>query len=160
MTGFNWEIFLFGAPSDAAADVNRSGLTDLNQLASPDGLVFDDRGIMWVQTDNGASEVTEETNDQMLAIIPSKLVDESGAQKVLTSDNQAELKRFFVGPNGCEVTGLAFTPDYKHFFANIQHPGNWPFSSDAAEVTPSGTSVRPRAAVVAIAKNDGGTIGA
>lgn len=159
-TSFNWEIFLFGAPSDAAADVNRSGLTDLNQLASPDGLVFDDRGIMWVQTDNGASEVTEETNDQMLAIIPSKLVDENGKQKVLTSENQAELKRFFVGPNGCEVTGLAFTPDYKHFFANIQHPGNWPFSNDAAEVTPAGTSVRPRAAVVAIAKNDGGTIGA
>jgi len=159
-TSFTWDIFVFGAPSDADENTNISGLTDLNQFASPDGLVFDERGIMWIQTDNGADEVTEETNDQMLLVVPSSLVDDNGEPAALSSDNQMELKRFFVGPNRCEVTGLAFTPDNKNFFANIQHPGNWPFSDNAAEVTPEGTTVRPRAATVIITKTDGGTVGA
>ncbi|HAY94969.1 MAG TPA: dTDP-glucose 4,6-dehydratase, partial [Shewanella sp.] len=69
--------------------------------ASPDGLAFDQRGILWVQTDNGAKEVAEETNDQMLAIVPSTLVDGQEKQLGVTADNQMELKRFFVGPNDC-----------------------------------------------------------
>ncbi|MCL2916086.1 PhoX family phosphatase [Shewanella corallii] len=158
-TDFSWDIFVFGSPEDGDADTNRSGLAELNQFASPDGLAFDKRGIMWVQTDNGADEVEEYTNDQMLAVVPSTLVDGDGNQQVISADNQTQLRRFFVGPNGCEVTGFAITPDYKNMFANIQHPGNWPYSANAAEVTPAGTSVRPRAATVVITKNDGGEIG-
>lgn len=154
---FDWDIFVFGSDDASPAAVNRSGLTTLNQFASPDGLVFDGRGILWVQTDNGADELTEYTNDQMLAVIPSKLVDENNNLDVVTADNQMELRRFFVGPNGSEVTGLAFTPNHKDFFANIQHPGNWPYSNDAAEVTVG--TVRPRATTVVITKNDGGEVG-
>lgn len=159
VTDFTWDIFLFGAPDDGDADTNRSGLTDLNQFASPDGLAFDGRGILWVQTDNGASEVTEDTNDQMLAIVPSKLVDENNNPQVVDASNQAELKRFFVGPNGCEVTGVALSPDYKAIFANIQHPDNWPYSDDAAEQTPAGMQIRPRAATIVFSKLDGGEVG-
>ncbi len=154
---FNWDIFVYGSADDADASTNLSGLTSLNQFASPDGLVADPRGILWIQTDNGASDVTEETNDQMLAVIPSRLVDENNNLDVITASNQAELRRFFVGPNGCEVTGCSWTPDLKTFFVNIQHPGNWPQSDDAAAVT-SG-NVRPRAATVVITKDDGGQIG-
>jgi len=156
---FNWDIFVFGSPANADAETNLSGLDELNQFASPDGLVFDDRGIMWIQTDNGADEVEDYTNDQMLAIIPSNLVDTDGEQQVISASNQAELRRFFVGPNSCEVTGLSFTPNQKNFFINIQHPGNWPYSDNAAEVTPSGTTVRPRAATVVVTKDDNGEIG-
>ncbi|QUJ70069.1 PhoX family phosphatase (plasmid) [Photobacterium sp. GJ3] len=158
-TSFLWDIFLFGAPSDADAATNRSGLTDLNMFASPDGLAFDPRGILWVQTDNGAPDVTSYTNDQMLAIVPSAMVDAQGKQQVVTGENQMQLKRFFVGPNGCEVTGFAISPDYKSVFINIQHPGNWPYSENAAEQTPAGTTVRPRAATVVIRRNDGGEVG-
>lgn len=147
---FTWDIFVFGAPADGEADANRSGLTDLNQFASPDGMMFDGRGILWVQTDNGASELTEHTNDQMLAVIPSQL---DGA--TLHSDNQARLKRLFVGPNDCEVTGLAFNSAYTTFFANIQHPSNWPYSADALEAAPAGTRVRPRSATVVIEQMNG-----
>lgn len=154
-TEFTWDIFVFGSPSDGDSDTNLSGLTDLNQFASPDGLSFDQRGILWVQTDNGASEVAEETNDQMLAIVPSTLVDTQGKQTVVSGDNQMELKRFFVGPNDCEVTGFAISPDYTSVFANIQHPGNWPYSTNAAEQTPTGVTLRPRAATVVIRKLDG-----
>lgn len=160
-TAFTWDIFVFGAPAAGvdAAEYNLSGLTEMNQFASPDGLVFDSRGILWVQTDNGASEVTSYTNDQMLAVVPSRL-RVSGEQAVLSSDNQDALRRFFVGPNGCEVTGLAFAGSNTSFFANIQHPGNWPFTDDATEETPTGTTVRPRAATVVFRKTDGGAIGA
>ena len=112
---------------------------------------------MWIQTDNGADEVEEETNDQILACVPSQLLDDDGNPATITADNQAELKRFLVGPNGCEVTGMAFTPDNKVAFINIQHPGNWPYSNDATEVTVG--DVRPRAATVVIRKADGGTLG-
>lgn len=156
---FDWDIFVFGSPQDGDAETNRSGLGELNQFASPDGLAFDDRGIMWIQTDNGADAVEDYTNDQMLAVIPSNLVDSDGNQEVLSTNNQAELRRFFVGPNDCEVTGLALTPDQKNFFVNIQHPGNWPYSSNAAEETPTGTTVRPRASTVVLVKDDNGEIG-
>ena len=155
-TQFEWDIFLFGAPENANAETNRSGLTGFNQFASPDGLVFDPRGILWIQTDNGASEITSYTNDQMLAVVPSALVDENGNSEVINASNQTQLKRFFVGPNGCEVTGFTMSPDLKSMFINIQHPANWPSSQDATLVTTG--KVRPRAATVVIRKNDGGEI--
>ncbi|WGY47354.1 PhoX family phosphatase [Vibrio sp. ABG19] len=158
-TEFSWDIFVFGSAAGEDADTNRSSLTELNQFASPDGLSFDGRGILWIQTDNGASEVTSYTNDQMLCVVPSKLTDENGDQVAISADNQADLRRFFVGPNGCEVTGFAISPDYKSVFVNIQHPGNWPYSEDAAEATPDGVTVRPRAATVVIRREDGGEIG-
>ncbi len=112
-----------------------------------------------MQTDNGADEVEEYTNDQMLAVVPSPIMDDRFNQLPITEENQGELRRFFVGPNGCEVTGFAISPDYRTVFVNIQHPGNWPYSADAAEQTPSGMDIRPRAATVAIRRNDGGPIG-
>ena len=156
---FSWDIFVFGAPENGTAEVNRSGLEALNQFASPDGLAFDARGIMWIQTDNGAPELTEYTNDQMLAVVPSQLTTDSGDLETINSDNQTELRRFFVGPNGAEVTGLAFSPAQTDLFLNIQHPANWPYSSDATMETPSNKTVRPRAATVIIRKHDGGEIG-
>ncbi|WP_318460385.1 PhoX family protein [Photobacterium leiognathi] len=158
-TEFDWDIFVFGSPSHGDEETNRSGLTDLNQFASPDGLAFDQRGIMWIQTDNGADEVEEYTNDQMLAVVPSQLIDDDDNQTVIASSNQAELKRFFVGPNGCEVTGFTISPDYKSLFVNIQHPDNWPYSDNAAEAAPNGTEVRPRSSTVVIRREDGGEIG-
>ncbi|MRI31838.1 dTDP-glucose 4,6-dehydratase [Endozoicomonas sp. OPT23] len=156
-TSFSWEFFLFGSPAAGDVQTNLSGLTSANELASPDGLVFDDRGILWVQTDNGADEVEENTNDQMLAIIPSEL-SSKGDKAVLGSENQDQLKRFFVGPNGSEVTGLAFTGDNKNFFINIQHPGNWPAYGTRNAAEASSDDVRPRAATVVITKDDSGEI--
>ncbi|WP_318446296.1 PhoX family protein [Photobacterium leiognathi] len=158
-TEFDWDIFVFGSPSNGDEETNRSGLTDLNQFASPDGLAFDQRGIMWIQTDNGADEVEEYTNDQMLAVVPSQLLDSDDNQTVVSSANQADLKRFFVGPNGCEVTGFTISPDYTSLFVNIQHPSNWPYSDNAAEAAPGGTEVRPRSSTVVIRREDGGEIG-
>ncbi|MDW5376343.1 PhoX family phosphatase [Halomonas sp. HP20-15] len=156
---FEWEIFVFGA---AAGDAdNLSGLTEANQFASPDGLWFDARsagqGILWIQTDNGYEGVSEYTNDQLLAVVPASVSRKQGNAAVIGADDQAQLKRFAVGPNGGEVTGIFATPDRTALFINIQHPGNWP-SGDDATAAATGT-VRPRAATVVIQKADGGQVG-
>lgn len=156
---FTWDIFVFGANAAGSADINRSGLTELNQFASPDGMKFDSRGVLWFETDNSESTLTDYTNDQLLAVVPTQLLDAAGKQVPISASNQTDLRRFFVGPNGCEVTGIAFTPDNKSLFVNIQHPANWPVSDKATEATPSGRSVRPRSSTVVIQRDDGGEIG-
>lgn len=163
-TSFQWEIFVFGSNADADADTNRSGLTALNQLASPDGIAFDDRGILWIQTDNGIdggrnNAVAKATNDQMLAVIPAALKADAGTGPAINKSNQAELRRFFVGPNEAEITGFAYTPDFTSIFLNIQHPVNWPaYDNDDATALPSG-KVRPRSSTVVIRKADGKPVG-
>ncbi|MFB4390841.1 MULTISPECIES: PhoX family phosphatase [unclassified Pseudomonas] len=156
---FTWDIFVFGANADGAPDINRSGLTELNQFASPDGMMFDSRGVLWFETDNSEASVARHTNDQLLAVIPTALTDANGKQVPISAQNQADLRRFFVGPNGCEVTGIAFTPDNKTLFINIQHPANWPSTDKATDATPTGSKVRPRASTVVIQRDDGGEIG-
>lgn len=159
-TTFDWDIFVFGkVPS--SDDENLSGLSEQNYFSSCDGLWYDDRGdgqgILWIQTDTGG---TDYTNDQVLAVVPQGLnKGDSGA--VVNESNQSQLKRFAVGPNGCEVTGIFATPDRTALFINIQHPGNWPADESANEqdatVQTTGT-VRPRASTVVIQKADGGQI--
>ncbi|WP_313625082.1 PhoX family phosphatase [Achromobacter sp.] len=161
---FKWDIFVFGSDAGADADTNRSGLTALNQLASPDGLGFDPRGILWIQTDNGIdggrnNNVAKATNDQMLAVIPGALSDSTGTGPAINASNQADLRRFFVGPNEAEITGFAFTPDYTSIFLNVQHPVNWPsYDTDDATTATTGV-VRPRSSTVVIQRADGGPIG-
>lgn len=163
-TKFKWDIFVFGSDANAVPDVNRSGLTELNQLASPDGLGFDDRGILWIQTDNGIdggrnNAVAKATNDQMLAVIPNALKDVTGTGPAINSANQGDLRRFFVGPNEAEITGFAITPDYTTIFLNVQHPVNWPaYDTTDAALAPSGT-VRPRSSTVVIRRQDGKPVG-
>lgn len=181
---FNWDIYLFGAGSDLdPTNINISGLDATNDFSSPDGLWFSrstnpaGQGLplLWIQTDDGA--FTDVTNNQMLAALPGKVGD--GGARTITNTGSggvtaqqativgaapgAKLKRFLVGPKGCEITGVDSTPDGRTLFVNIQHPGegggptnitsNWPQSQ-------SGTaSGRPRSATVVITKNDGGVVG-
>ncbi|NQD55295.1 PhoX family phosphatase [Pseudomonas sp. CM25] len=156
---FSWDIFVFGANAAGTTDINRSGLTEANQFACPDGMKFDSRGVLWFETDSRESTVTEYTNDQLLAVIPTHLIDTHGMQVPVNAKNQVDLRRFFVGPNGCEVTGIAFTPDNKTIFVNISHPDNWPCSEIATDIPPAGVKVRPRSSTVVIQREDGGEIG-
>ena len=168
-TAFAWDIYLFGAQADAAADVNLSGLTDVNDFSSPDGLYFDKRGMLWIQTDDGA--YTDVTNCMMLAAVPGKVGD---GGKVTAAGGTATLKgasatadtvrRFLVGPKDCEITGIAVTPDAKTLFFNVQHPGEdgslaTPSSAWPASQTDSAATARPRSATVVVTRTDGGVIG-
>ena len=77
-----------------------------------------------------------------------------------------EVRRFLVGPVGCEITGATSTPDGRTFFINVQHPGESP-SERSDPAAPSKNSNwpdfrpdgRPRSATLVIRKADGGVIG-
>lgn len=167
---FAWDIYLFGAEAKMASNINLSGLNDNNDLSSPDGMWFDPRGVLWIQTDDGA--YTDTTNCMMLAALPGKVGDgakaissagqETIVGKQVTDEN---LRRFLTGPKQCEITGVTMTPDYKAIFINVQHPGedspsfdkpssNWP----ASQKDPSNKTARPRSATVVITRKDGGVI--
>ncbi len=183
-TSFVWDVYLFGAESSAAAaSVNLSNLTGDQDFSSPDGLAFSPyTGICWIQTDDGA--YTDVTNCMMLAAMPGQVGD--GTVKSITypratggdlvintrvgkAPTADTLKRFLVGPSGCEITGLCETPDGKTMFINIQHPGEGTAQANLADPTkyqsqwPSnagyGAGKRPRSATIVITKNDGGRIG-
>jgi secreted PhoX family phosphatase len=153
---FRWQLFV--QCGDAAHPTeSRRGNIPGDNFGSPDGLWFDDRGILWVQTDVTTSIVArppEERgdyknlgNNQMLAYDPSS----------------GQFKRFLVGPAGCEITGVITTPDMRSMFVNIQHPGepaserNDPDNPTLISSWPYGQ--RPRSATVVIRKLDGGIIG-
>ena len=44
-------------------------------------------------------------------------------QMLLENYETGVIKRFLVGPNECEVTGLTWGKDKKTMFVGIQHPG-------------------------------------
>ena len=153
--------------------MNLSGLTDVNDFSSPDGLWFDSRGILWIETDDSA--YTDVTNCMLLAAIPGTVGDggavvAAGGTPTLkgASATPNTVRRFLVGPKECEITGVAMTPDRKTLFINIQHPGedttpnfstgsfgsHWPDSQ-----TNSTSTKRPRSATVVITRTDGGEIG-
>jgi len=181
---FAWDVYLFGAEADADKGmVNISALTAEQDFSSPDGLVFSKAtGICWIQTDDGA--FTDVSNCMMLAALPGSVGD--GGKKTLSytradgskldvatqvgkAATPDTLKRFLVGPKGCEITGLAETPDGKAIFVNIQHPGESTKMADIADPAryqsqwPAnagyGAGKRPRSATIVITKNDGGRIG-
>jgi len=156
-TSFTWDIFVFGAPAGESSDINRSGLTEANQFAGPDGLFFDQRGVLWIETDNGGNAVADATNDQLLAVVPASL----NGDRTISPDNQASLKRFLVGPGRCEVTGIVLTPDARTLFVNIQHPaqdfGSKPSHSFPAAGTGAPNNL-PRSTTLAIRREDGGEI--
>jgi uncharacterized protein len=173
---FNWDIYLFGAEAGAPSAINLSGLNADQDMSSPDGLVFTpSTGICWIQTDDGA--YTDVTNCMMLAGLPGKVGDGSsvtvsgtGITTYMGAKPTADtLKRFLVGPKGCEITGVCETPDGKALFINIQHPGENTGTANVTDPTkyesqwPSnagyGAGKRPRSATIVVTKNDGGRIG-
>jgi uncharacterized protein len=186
-TGFTWDIFLFGAEETTVAASNLSGLKASNDFSSPDGLWFSQAtGICWIQTDDGA--YTDITNCMLLAAIPGKVGDGKKitvqnalpATATLTATSgtkdtfigaalgDAQLRRFLVGPKGCEITGLTETPDGKTLFVNIQHPGentlpigtgSFAFESQWPGNQGYGPAGRPRSATIVITRTDGGVIG-
>ncbi len=151
---FQWNHFvLAGDPFNDRQEAK--GNVKGDPFGCPDGLWTDARGVLWIQTDMstsamGKGELATLGNNQMLAADPAT----------------GDVRRFLVGPIGCEITGATGTPDGRTMFINIQHPGESPSErsdpaapqriSDWPDKQPGG---RPRSATVVIRRNDGGVIG-
>ncbi len=167
-TTFEWDVFvLAGNPAHASGGLfaGSDNITADNLFNSPDGLAFDADGRLWIQTDGNFSNTGNFTgmgNNQMLVADPAT----------------QEIRRFLVGPSGCEITGITWTPDQKYLFINVQHPGEYgshprrptiPAGQDptvyaannplAFSQWPEAAGGRPRPATVVIWKNDGGKVG-
>jgi secreted PhoX family phosphatase len=151
---FEWNhLVLAGDPANARAETKGNIRGDV--YACPDGIAFDPRGVLWIQTDASTSqmhkgELARVGNNQMLACDPAT----------------GQTRRFLTGPTGCEITGVTWTPDGRTMFVNVQHPGETPSDrSDPAEprkfsswpdYRPDG---RPRSSTVVVRRRDGGVIG-
>lgn len=142
---FTWDILLLaGTETDSANPAAGAGarLTAASIHASPDGLWFDQGGILWIQTDmSGSQQATGPFGDNAML-----------AMNVATGD----IRRFAVGPSGQEVTGVDATPDLRTIFFNLQHPQEGR-PTDAP--WPDGPGTRPRSATVVVTRTDGGIIG-
>ena len=143
---FNWDLFVVaGNPAVHPKHPNggSANITPHNMFNSPDGMGFDDAGRLWILTDGDSSNAGDFAgmgNNQMLCADPAS----------------GEIRRFMVGPVGCEVTGISFSPDHKTLFVGIQHPGE-NGGSTFPEHLPNG---KPRSSVIAISREDGGIVGA
>ena len=125
-TTFEWDIWIL-ASETAGTDYS---------FTDPDGLWADRDGRLFIQTDGGQPEGA---NNQML-------VANAGTD---------EIRRMFAGPAGCEITGVAITPDRRTMFINVQHPGN----GDPAISLWPGSGPVPRDATVVLQRKDGGIVG-
>jgi secreted PhoX family phosphatase len=133
---FSWDIFVLCGDPNAATE-NLKGNIKGDVFGSPDGIAFDASGRLWIQTDydDAAPENQVLGLNQMLAADPTT----------------REIRRFMVGPRGCEITGITFNPESTSMFVNIQHP--------VLSFPASDGRTRPRSATVVITKKDGGVIG-
>ncbi|MFL7963088.1 hypothetical protein SAMN03159443_03094 [Pseudomonas sp. NFACC15-1] len=143
---FSWDLFVVAGNPTVHAGTPKAGSSNINpqnMFNSPDGLGFDKAGRLWILTDGDVSNTGDFAgmgNNQMLCADP----------------NSGEIRRFMVGPVGCEVTGISFAPDQKALFVGIQHPGE-NGGSTFPEHLPNG---KPRSSVMVITREDGGVIGA
>jgi len=97
---FLWEVFAYGGP--------QSG------FASPDNLVFDPYGNLWMVTDNsdlGTNPIKAYHGNNAMFFFPTE------------GPNAGRAYRFAVGPVDAELTGPVFSPDGKTLFVAVQHPG-------------------------------------
>ncbi|MEP0072499.1 MAG: PhoX family phosphatase, partial [Marinomonas sp.] len=91
---FKWNLFVL-AGNPAVYDDANAGSQNVNQdnmFNSPDGLKFDSKGLLWIQTDGNYSN--------------AKGFEGQGNNQMLVGDPETgEIRRFLVGPKECEITG-------------------------------------------------------
>ncbi|MES2271962.1 MAG: alkaline phosphatase PhoX [Pseudomonadota bacterium] len=143
-TGFTWEVFLL-AGNPALAEDNLKGNINGDIFSSPDGLRIDPQGRLWVQTDHNLTGSVG-----TIGGVAQTQESAFGNNSMYHVDQTSKLsKRFLVGPVGCEITGIAYTPDLKNFFINIQHPtGNWPVAGQL-----------PRSSTIVVSRTDAQPVG-
>ncbi|WP_439155777.1 PhoX family protein [Yoonia sp.] len=136
---FTWDLYVM-AGNPTVHDDAYAGSDNINEgnlFNSPDGMMFDSTGLLWIQTDgddSNADGFAGMGNNQMLAGDPVT----------------GQIERFMTGPNGSEVTGLTWSADKRTMFVGIQHPAA-PF--------PDGEGMLPRSSIVAVKRADNALVG-
>jgi len=160
-TRFEWNVFLLAgdpavgryivdardlvAGSLAGTDTYFAGYpnaAEQSAIQCPDNLGIDPQGRLWIVTD---SDNPGHPNNGCF-VVPT-----SGPQRGL-------LKQLASGPTGCEVCGCEFTPDGRTLFLSIQHPGEGGSIENPRSHWPDGNGMPARAALLAVEREDGGTV--
>jgi uncharacterized protein len=115
---FRWRDYAAGGPT-GSGDAGTEG------FSSPDNLVFDKAGNLWVVTDISTSRLNKANEYQYHKNNAMFVVPTSGPNKGIAF-------RFANGPVECEITGPYFTPDERTLFVNVQHPGEQTGASSTA----------------------------
>jgi secreted PhoX family phosphatase len=128
---FSWDIFASGGPQARS------------NFSSPDNLIFDSKGNLWVFVDVSSSVagtgIYKTMGNNGIYVIPS------------VGEYAGIAYRFASGPVQCENTGPSWTPDQKTLFFSVQHPGEESTSLDKlTSHWPEGGSAVPKSAVVAV----------
>jgi secreted PhoX family phosphatase len=156
---FSWEIFLLAGdpalgplltrldgeaamplPEDATYFGGQSDPSRLSAFAGPDNLSVDRRGNLWIVTD--AAQPGQHNNGCFAC--PTE------------GDARGEVRQFFCGPVGAEISGCEFTADGRTLFLSIQHPGEGGTATAPASHWPDGGAAAPRPSLVAITHTEAG----
>lgn len=125
---FRWDVFAVGGPKTG--------------FSSPDNLVFDPYGNLWMVTDSGTGEnsIYDFLGNNSMFFFPTE------------GPNAGKAYRFAVGPVEAEMTGPTWSPDGKTLFLSIQHPGEDSESLDrlTSNFAAKEGSTIPRPTLVAI----------
>ena len=147
-TAFDWDIFALAGDPAVPGSAARYPTADADAFGAPDGLHFDSGGLLWIQTD---------MSGQLMHKGP--LARLGNNQMLCANLATGRIRRFMTGPRGCEITGCVVTPDRRTLFVNIQHPGETSDDGGTSGHWPDGGTTRPRSAIVAVRRTDGGVVG-
>ncbi len=136
---FRWDLFVMAGNPEVHSDAyaGSGNINSGNMFNSPDGMMFDTSGLLWIQTDGNyknEGDFAGMGNNQMLVGDPAT----------------GRIERFMTVPYGAEVTGITWSADKKTVFVGIQHP-KAPF--------PDGEGKLARSAVIAVKRTDNARIG-
>lgn len=149
---FRWTVFLIAgnpAKPEVGAQYNPETAQFGNWLTCPDNCAFDNKGRLWISTDQGSSQRKNGVPDGMYAM------DVDGPGRALP-------KFFYAVPRDAEMCGPCFTPDNKTLFVAVQHPGedkDSTFDAPSTRWPDFKDGLPPRPAIVALSRQDGGVIG-
>lgn len=129
---FRWEIYILASSTRGTENV----------FSDPDAAYADPFGRLFIGTDGGQ---------------PDNIVED---QIVVFDTTQADPqpRRLLTGVAGDEVTGWAYTPDFRTAFTNIQHPGDGDPNLTSFPSPVKGFLI-PRDATLVIRRKNNGVVG-
>ena len=136
---FTWDLYVMAGNPTVHSDAygGSDNVHEGNLFNSPDGMMFDSTGLLWIQTDG------DDSNEDGFAGM--------GNNQMLAGDPvTGQIERFLTGPVGSEVTGLTWSADKRTMFVGIQHPAA-PF--------PDGDGKLARSSIVVVKRDDNTMVG-